>query len=108
MRSSVLPDVVVDLLLDRSFHSFAAKFVVLTELFIAGGLWWRRTRPWAVAAAVAFHVMIELSAEVQVFSYLGLAVLVVWAPPSLRSGRPWCSIIAGCRVHRPLIGAPAP
>jgi len=83
VRSSALPDVAVDLLVDRSFHTVAAKFVVLTELFIAGGLWWRRTRPWAVAAAVVFHVMIELSAEVQVFSYLGLAVLVIWAPPSL-------------------------
>ncbi|MFW2332685.1 HTTM domain-containing protein [Ilumatobacter sp.] len=83
VRSSALPDIAVDLLLDRSFHSVAAKFVVLTELFIAGGLWWRRTRPWAVSAAVMFHVMIELSAEVQVFSYLGLAVLVIWAPPSL-------------------------
>jgi len=87
VRGSVLPDVFVDLLLDRSFHTFAAKFVVLTELFIAGGLWWRRTRPWAVAAAVVFHVMIEFSAQVQVFSYLGLAVLVIWAPPSLRTDR---------------------
>ena len=87
VRSSVLPEVVADLLLDRSFHSIAAKLVVLTELFIAVGLWWRRTRPWAVAAAVAFHVMIEFSAEVQVFSYLGLAVLVIWAPPSLWAGR---------------------
>ena len=87
VRSSLLPDVVVDLLLDRSFHSVAAKLVVLTELFIAGGLWWRRTRPWAIAAAVMFHVMIEFSAEVQVFSYLGLAVLVIWAPPSLPLGR---------------------
>ena len=50
---------------------------------MALGFLWRRTRPWAVAAAVVFHVMIEFSAEVQVFSYLGLAVLVIWAPPSL-------------------------
>ncbi len=108
VRSSVLPDVVVDLLLDRSFHSFAAKFVVLTELFIAGGLWWRRTRPWAVAAAVVFHVMIELSAEVQVFSYLGLAVLVIWAPPSLRTGRP-CVFHNRRMSNTPTsIGAPAP
>jgi len=83
VRSSALPEFAVDLLLDRSFHSVAAKLVVFTELFIAVGFWWRRTRTWAVATAIVFHVMIELSAEVQVFSYLGLAVLVIWAPPSL-------------------------
>ncbi len=87
VRASVLPDVVADLVLDRSFHSIAAKAIVATELFIAGGLWWRRTRMWAVAAAVLFHLMIEVSAEVQIFSYLGVAVLVVWADPSMRSYR---------------------
>lgn len=83
LRASILPEVVQDLLLDRSFHTVAAKAVVLTELFIAGGLWWRRTRPWAVATAVVFHVMIELSASVQTFSYLAIGVLLVWADPDL-------------------------
>lgn len=83
VRASVLPDIVVDVLVDRSFHSVAAKGIVLTELFIAGGLWWSRTRRWAIAAAVVFHVMIELSAEVQLFSWLALAVLIVWADPDL-------------------------
>ena len=87
VRASVLPDIVADVLLDRSFHSVAAKLIVATELFIAVGFWWRRTRPWAVAAAVMFHVMIELSAEVQIFSWLGLAVLFVWADPDLRRFR---------------------
>ena len=73
------------MLLDRSFHTVAAKAVVLTELLIAACLWSPRTRRLAVAVAVTFHVMIELSAEVQIFSYLGLAVLFAWADPSL----PW-------------------
>jgi uncharacterized membrane protein YphA (DoxX/SURF4 family) len=79
-----LPDWAVSLLTDRSFHTGAAKFIVLTELFIATGLWWRRTRYAAVWVAVAFHLGIEGSASVQVFSYLGIAVLVVWAVPSTR------------------------
>jgi vitamin K-dependent gamma-carboxylase len=83
LRASVLPDFAQDLLLDRSFHTIAAKVVVLTELFIAGGFWWRRTRPWAVATAVGFHVVIEASASVQTFSYLALGVLFVWADPDL-------------------------
>ena len=34
--------------------------------------------------AVVFHVTIEASASVQVFSLLGIAVLVIWATPSTR------------------------
>ncbi len=83
VRDSPLPDVIVELLLDRSFHTFAAKAIVLTELFIAVGLWGRWSRPWAVATAAGFHVMIEISAEVQIFSYLGIAVLFVWSDPTV-------------------------
>jgi hypothetical protein len=79
-----LPDWAVSLLTDRSFHVGAAKFIVLTELFIAAGLWWRGTRYAAVWVAVVFHVTIEASAAVQVFSLLGIAVLVIWAVPSSR------------------------
>jgi hypothetical protein len=79
-----LPDWLVSLLTDRDFHVVAAKFVVLTELFIAVGLWWRGTRYAAVWVAVVFHVSIETSASVQVFSVLGIAVLLVWAVPSTR------------------------
>jgi hypothetical protein len=78
------PDWVVSLLTDRSFHTGAAKFIVLTELFIAAGLWWRGTRYAAVWVAVAFHLSIEMSASVQVFSFLAVAVLVIWAVPSTR------------------------
>ena len=79
-----LPDWAVSLLTDRSFHTGAAKLIVLTELSIALGLWSRRTRYAAVWVAVAFHVAIELSASVQVFSFLAIAVLVIWAVPSTR------------------------
>ncbi|HEX2466860.1 MAG TPA: HTTM domain-containing protein [Solirubrobacterales bacterium] len=79
-----LPDWAVSGLTERSFHTGAAKFIVLTELFIALGLWWRGTRYAAVWIAVVFHLAIEASASVQVFSYLGIAVLVVWAVPSTR------------------------
>lgn len=79
-----LPDWAISALTDRGFHTGAAKFVVLTELFIAIGLWSRRTRYTAVWVAVIFHVTIEASASVQVFSLLGIAVLLVWAVPSTR------------------------
>jgi uncharacterized membrane protein YphA (DoxX/SURF4 family) len=79
-----LPSPVVDILTNRDFHTFAAKLVIATELFIALGLWSRRTRYAAVWVAVIFHVSIQLSAAVEVFSVLGIAVLVIWAVPSTR------------------------
>ena len=69
---------------------------MLTELFIATGFWPRRTRSWAVATAVVFHVMIELSASVQTFSYLAIGVLFVWADPDL----------TGVRQHVPRLVSP--
>jgi len=79
-----LPDWAVSALTDRGFHTGAAKLIVLTELFVATGLWWRGTRYVAVWVAVGFHLAIEGSASVQVFSYLAIAVLVVWAVPATR------------------------
>ena len=80
----MLPPWSVDLLTDRSFNTVAAKFVIATELFIALGLWSRRTRYAAVWVAVCFHVAIQLSARVEVFSYLAVAALVIWSVPSTR------------------------
>jgi hypothetical protein len=79
-----LPDWAVSTLTDADFHAVAAKVIVLTELFIAVGLWWRGTRYAAVWVGVIFHLTIEASAAVQVFSLLGIAVLVIWAVPSTR------------------------
>jgi uncharacterized membrane protein YphA (DoxX/SURF4 family) len=79
-----LPQWAVSIVTNRDFHTVAAKVIVLTELSIAAGLWSRRTRYAAVWIAVVFHLAIETSASVQVFSYLAIAVLVIWAVPSTR------------------------
>ena len=79
-----LPEWAVSLATDRDFHTGAAKAIVLTELFIALGLWSRRTRYGAVWVAAVFHLTIEASASVQVFSFLGICVLLIWAVPSTR------------------------
>lgn len=96
LSETPLPGWAVDVLTDRSFHTGAAKVVILTEVFIALGLWWWRTRPLALGVAVVFHLAIEASATVQVFSWLALAVLVIWLPlrrSERSSGRtaPWTS-----------------
>lgn len=84
LAESPLPGWATTALTTRSFHTVAAKVIVLTELFIALALWWRATRYLAVWVAVFFHAMIELTASVQVFSYLAIAALVIWAVPSTR------------------------
>ena len=84
LDASPLPGWAIDVLTDRSFHTYAAKVIVLTEIFIALGLWWRATRDAAVWVAVCFHITIQLTARVEVFSYLAIAALVIWAVPSTR------------------------
>jgi uncharacterized membrane protein YphA (DoxX/SURF4 family) len=77
-----VPHWVVSLLTNRAFDSFGGKVVIATELFLALGLWSRRTRYAAVWLAVCFHVAIQLTSSVEVFSYLAIAALAVWAVPS--------------------------
>jgi hypothetical protein len=77
-----LPRWAIDVLTNRDVHTVAAKVIVLTELFLAVAFWFRRTRYAAVWVAVVFHALIEVSASVQVFSYLAVAALVIWAVPS--------------------------
>ncbi len=76
-----LPEWLVGTLTDRSFHTGAAKVIVLTELFIAVGLWLPRTRLAAVWVAVCFHVAIQIGANVETFSILCISALVIWATP---------------------------
>lgn len=84
LAAAPVPEWVVSLLTDRGVHVYAAKAIVLTELFIALGLWWRRSRYAAVWVAVCFHIAIEVSARVQIFSLLAIAALVIWAVPRTR------------------------
>jgi hypothetical protein len=81
------PEWLLDLVSSEGFHWWFAKAAVATELFIAVGLAFRRTRLAAVWVAIPFHLAIELTAEVQVFSWAALAALVIWATPSDRDRR---------------------
>ncbi len=77
-----VPDALAGLLTDPGFHAWAAKVIVGTEIFIGAGLLWRRTRLAAVWVAIPFHLAIEATASVQVFSWAALAALVVWVTPT--------------------------
>jgi hypothetical protein len=95
-----IPTWLVGSLTDRSFHTGAAKVIVLTELFIAFGLWSRRTRMAAIGVAIAFHVAIQLTADVQTFSLLMISALVIWLRPS-QLERVWPFRVARAATSHP-------
>jgi hypothetical protein len=74
----------VDFLTWRPLFFVVAPVAVATELFLAFGLWWPRTRLIAIRVAIVFHLAIELSARVEVFSLAAIAALVIWVTPSTR------------------------
>jgi hypothetical protein len=78
------PGWVVDLVTWRPLFWVVAPAAIATELFLAAGLWWPRTRLIAIRLAIAFHLSIELSAKVEVFSFAAIAALIIWVTPSGR------------------------
>jgi uncharacterized membrane protein YphA (DoxX/SURF4 family) len=72
-----------DVLVSRAFHHLLSPVAIVTELFIGLGLWFDRTRRWAVAVAIVFHAAIEITASVQTFSYSAIAVLLIWTVPTV-------------------------
>ena len=79
-----LADPILEVITARAFQWVLSPVAVATELFIAIGIWFRRTRLAAVWVAVAFHVGIEVSAQVEVFSVIAIGALAIWATPSTR------------------------
>ena len=84
LEESIAPTWFVELLSEQSFHAAFAKVAIATEIFIALGLAFRRTRYAAAFVAFWFHVVIGVALAVQVFSYLAVAALLIWATPSVR------------------------
>ena len=79
-----LPPWAIDILTSRWLHYVVGPAAVLTELFIGAGLWFARTRLAALWVAIAFHLMIEVSASVEVFSLAAIAALAIWVTPTTR------------------------
>jgi len=78
------PGWVVDLVTWRPLFWVVAPAAIGTELFLAVGLWLPRTRLIAIRLAIVFHLAIELSAQVEVFSLAAMAALIIWVTPSPR------------------------
>ena len=72
-------------------HVFAAEWVVysfvigglLLDLFVVPLLLWRRTRPFAFAAAVVFNLINSVIFEIGIFPWLMLGALFIFFPPDL-------------------------
>lgn len=79
-----VPDWYASLMTSPVTASLASKGAICLELFLAIGLWVRRTRAVALWVGVVFHLMIQASASVELFSWLMGACYVAFATPELR------------------------
>jgi len=86
-RDIALPHWCASLLASEWFASAAAKGAISTELFIALGLWFKKTRPWALWVGLGFHFWIEVSARVELFSYVMGAAYLAFVVPELGERR---------------------
>jgi hypothetical protein len=83
-RLGTVPEPVVALLSSPLFASAASKAAIALELSLAVALWLPRVRPVALYAGVLFHLGIELSARVELFSYVMGAAYLSFVVPELR------------------------
>lgn len=79
-----VPVSVADLVTQPWFAHAASLSAISSELFLALGLWFPRTRALALWVGVMFHVGIELTAHVELFSYTMLCGYLVFVTPELR------------------------
>jgi hypothetical protein len=61
-----------------------AALAIGTELFLAVGLWSRRTRAFALCWGILFHLAIEATSRVEGFTWLTLAVYALFVTPDMR------------------------
>ena len=69
------------------FASLAAKVAISTEFFLALGMWFPRTRRLALWVGLWFHFSIEISAHVELFSWLMVSAYLAFVVPELRERR---------------------
>jgi hypothetical protein len=78
LEVSIAPDWLVALVTREDFHAVFAKVAIATEIGVALGLVWRRTRLGAIWVAIVFHVVIGVALQVEIFSVLAIAALLAW------------------------------
>jgi hypothetical protein len=74
-----VPALVLEILAKPLAASALAKAAIATELFLAVGLWMRRTRVFALWWGVLFHLTIQATSQVEQFTWLSLTIYALFA-----------------------------
>ncbi len=82
-----VPRSLVALLSEPSWTSAIAKVAIATELLLAIGLWMKRTRVFALWWGVMFHLTIEVTSQVETFTWLTLTMYALFATPDVGARR---------------------
>jgi vitamin K-dependent gamma-carboxylase-like protein len=80
-----VPPAVVELLAQPLAASALAKAAIATELFLALGLWGKRTRVFALWWGVLFHITIELTSKVEQFTWISFAAYALFVTPDVHA-----------------------
>ncbi len=80
----LLPGLPTSFLSAPWFAQLAAVTAIGSELFLAFGLWFPRTRVLCLWLGLMFHAGVEVSARVELFSYTMLSGYLVFVTPELR------------------------
>jgi hypothetical protein len=80
-----VPGRVVEWMSRADITSALAKMAIATELLLAVGLWSRRARVFALWWGVWFHLTIEATSRVEGFTWLTLAVYLLFVTPDVRA-----------------------
>jgi Vitamin K-dependent gamma-carboxylase len=80
-----VPARVVEWLAGPMASSALAKVAIATELFLAFGLWPKRTRIYALWWGVVFHLTIEATSRVELFTWLMLASYALFVTPDVQA-----------------------
>jgi hypothetical protein len=67
--------------------SALAKMAIATELLLAVALWSKRTRVFALWWGVGFHLVIEVTSDVETFTWLTLVMYGLFATPDVHARR---------------------
>ncbi len=83
-RGVALPGSLLELISSPLFASVASKAAISTELFLALGMWLPQARRFALWLGLLFHFSIEVSARVELFSWLMVASYLAFVVPEVR------------------------
>lgn len=70
----------IDFFRQKWFHIFIAYAGIAFDFFLVPALLYRKTRPFALAAAFVFHLFNSFTLHIGIFPYLSLALLLFFIP----------------------------